>query len=231
MTRVDLSRRSTETELLDTGVPDADALESLSDLRVVNRWLGARDALLTAAQPFLRGPRPRLLDLGCGSGDIPAFVRGRLPHVLAVGIDVKRLHLAQVSPGLLAVRGDARRLPVRARAVDVVTLTHFLHHFDDDDAVPLLRDAARASRGAVVVNDLRRSAASHLLARLLLPALLRSPVSVADGLVSIRRGFTAAELAELFARAGLAAPTVRPRFPYRLVASARVPAGADVPSG
>jgi ubiquinone/menaquinone biosynthesis C-methylase UbiE len=222
---VDLSRRSTETELLDTGVPDSDALASLADLRLVNRWLGARAALFETARPFLAASPSRLLDLGCGSGDIPAFVRRRLPHVVAVGLDVKPLHLGELPASVLPVRGDARRLPVRGGAVDVVTLTHFLHHFDDAEAIPLLREVARVSRGAIVVNDLRRSATSHLVARVLLPALLRSPVSVADGLVSIRRGFTAAELEGLLLRAGWAAPRVRRRFPYRLVASATTPGG------
>jgi SAM-dependent methyltransferase len=222
---VDLSRRSTETELLDTGVPDDEALASLADLRRVNRWLGGRAALLEAARPFLARSPAHLLDLGCGSADIPAFVRRRLPHVVALGIDVKPLHLREVPAGVLPVRGDARRLPVRESAVDVVTLTHFLHHFDDGEAVPLLREVARIARGAVVVNDLRRSTTSHLVARVLLPALLRSRVSVADGLVSIRRGFTPGELEGLLLRAGWAAPSVRRRFPYRLVATATRPGG------
>jgi len=222
---VDLSRRSTETELLDTGVPAGDALASLADLRRVNRWLGARAALLEAARPCLASPGARLLDLGCGSADIPAFVRRRLPHVVPIGIDVKPLHLGEVPGSVLPVRGDARRLPVRARAVDVVTLTHFLHHFDDAEAILLLRESARITRGAIVVNDLRRSATSHLVARVVLPTLLRSPVSVADGLVSIRRGFTPPELEGLLLRAGWIAPIVRRRFPYRLVATARAPGG------
>ena len=64
---VDLGQRSTEPELLDLGVSEAEAVRSLGDLRLVNRWLGGRRSLLGAVKPLIEGsPRPTLLDVGCG---------------------------------------------------------------------------------------------------------------------------------------------------------------------
>jgi hypothetical protein len=51
------------------------------------------------------------------------------------------------------------------------------------------------------------------------PLLFRSQVSVADGLLSIRRGFTAEELEAGFAEAGIPV-RIRRTFPYRFLAVA-----------
>jgi hypothetical protein len=46
---------------------------------------------------------------------------------------------------------------------------------------------------------------------------------VADGLLSIRRGFSDAELRRAFEQAGIRQVRIRRRFPYRLVAVAEQP--------
>ena len=215
-----LARRATEAKLLDLGVPEAEVRRSLGDLRFVNRWLAGRGALLQAVRPHLRGGG-RLLDVGCGSADQPAFLKRHCPgHVVAVGVDVKLLHLQDVPADVCAVVADVRDLPFADRSFDVVTASHFLHHFEDDQIPPLLSGLYRLARGAVVVNDLHRHAVPLLFGRVLFPILFRSPVSVSDGLLSIRRGFRPAELRAAFDAAGCPHVSIRRRFPYRVVAVA-----------
>ncbi len=218
-----LARRATDPELLDEGVPEHEAIRSLGDIRFVNRWLGGRRSLLTAVLPQLRGlPRPSLLDVGCGSGDLPALVRGALATpALAVGVDIKLLHLQQTPPGVERVVADVRSLPFAPRSFDVVTASLFLHHFDEAEVPSVLRSLFSLARRALIVNDLRRALVPYAFGRATFPWLLRSPVSVADGLLSIRRGFTRLELAAAFARAGIPDVRIVQRFPYRLVALAR----------
>jgi len=50
---IDLSRRATDPEMLDEGVPDEEALRSLADIRFVNRWLGNRGRFLKNLRPYL----------------------------------------------------------------------------------------------------------------------------------------------------------------------------------
>ena len=220
MSALDLRARATEPEQLDEGVPEAEALRSLADLRFVNRWLGNRGSVLRAVRAHLPAGG-RLLDVGCGSGDVPAFLQARLPGpLLAVGVDVKALHLRAAPPSVRRVVADVRRLPFPDRAFDVVTASLFLHHFAEADLPAILAGLHRLARRALVVNDLHRARVPYLFGRAAFPLLFRSRVSVEDGLLSIRRGFRADELRAAFARAGLPAVTVRRLFPYRLLAVA-----------
>jgi ubiquinone/menaquinone biosynthesis C-methylase UbiE len=215
-----LARRATEPELLDLGVPEAEVRRSLGDLRFVNRWLAGRGALLQAVRPHLRAGG-RLLDVGCGSADQPAYLKRRCPPpILAVGVDIKLLHLRDVPPDVHAVVADVHALPFADRSFDVVTASHFLHHFEDDQIPPLLGGLCRLARAAVVVNDLHRHAVPLLFGRVFFPVLFQSPVSVSDGLLSIRRAFRPDELRAAFAAAGFPRVAIRRRFPYRLIAVA-----------
>ena len=218
----DWSRRATEPELLDLGVDDEEARRSLRDLRFVNRWLGGRRALRRAVLPLLAGlPRPTVLDVGCGSGDLPGLLHAE--HGLrVVGLDLKPLHLRQAPRSLLPVAADVRRLPFGPRSFDVVTASLFLHHFDGDEAASVLASLAAVARRALVVNDLRRARLPWLFGRLFFPLLFQARVSVADGLLSIRRSFTPRELAETFRQAGLPGARVERAWPYRLLAVARL---------
>jgi ubiquinone/menaquinone biosynthesis C-methylase UbiE len=187
----------------------------------VNRWLGNRGRLLAAVRPFLdASARPSLLDVGCGSADVPLWIASRSGRpVEVVGVDIKALHLRAAGAGLRGVVADVHALPFADDRFDVVTASLFLHHFDGADVARVLRELHRVARRALVVNDLRRARVPYAFGRAAFPLLFRSRVSVEDGLLSIRRAFTAAELAQAFADAGLPA-TVRRRWPYRLLAVA-----------
>jgi SAM-dependent methyltransferase len=216
----DLRNRATDPELLDEGVPEGEALRSLRDLRLVNRWLGGRRSLRAAVSPFLAGGG-RLLDVGCGSADLPGFLLSTLPAgITAVGLDRKLLHVSQAPPGVHRVVGDVRCLPFPARSFDVVAASLFLHHFDAHEVAGVLRALFGLARRALVVNDLHRARVPYVFGRLVFPWLFASPVSVSDGLLSIRRAFRPHELQAAFAEAGIEGVTITRRFPYRLVAVA-----------
>lgn len=229
-----LRSRATEPEQLDQGVPEAEALRSLRDLRFVNRWLGNRRSVLAALRPHLPAGG-RLLDVGSASGDLLADVLSRAPMpILAAGLDIKPLHFRYASPAVRRVVADARALPFPGLSFDVVTASLFLHHFDADELPSVLAGLFRVARRALVISDLHRAALPYLFGRACFPLLFRSRVSVEDGLLSIRRGFKAGELRAAFAAAGLPAPRVTRHFPYRLLAVCarrESPAGESKGSG
>jgi SAM-dependent methyltransferase len=203
-------------------VPEEEALRSLADIRFVNRWLGNRGALLEAVRPFLTAsPRPRLLDVGCGSADVPAFLgRSAGVPVTVVGADLKPLHLRMAPPDVHRVVADVRALPFPSRSFDVVTASLFLHHFDGAQVAAVLRGLFDLARRALVVNDLHRARVPYVFGKVAFRPLFRSHVSVEDGLLSIRRAFTPSELRSAFEEAGLPAVRIRRTWPYRLLAVA-----------
>jgi ubiquinone/menaquinone biosynthesis C-methylase UbiE len=135
-------------------------------------------------------------------------------------VDLKLLHLQQAPAEVRRVVADVRSLPFASRSFDVVLASLFLHHFDGHEVAEVLGRLYALCRRALVVNDLHRARVPYLFARAVFPWVLKSPVSVADGLLSIRRAFTPSELAQYFREAGIDHVEVRRSLPYRLVAVA-----------
>lgn len=92
-------------------------------------------------------PRESLLDVGCGTGEVALRVAGLVDAVEARGVDV-RLRPRVVVP---AEPYDGRTLPFDDGRFDVVLLADVLHHCDDPG--PVLREALRVARRAVIVKD------------------------------------------------------------------------------
>jgi ubiquinone/menaquinone biosynthesis C-methylase UbiE len=222
---IDLSARATDPEALDLGVAPEEALRSLADIRFVNRWLGNRARFVAAVLPYLRSSaRPRLLDVGSGSGDVPVLLRRALRgRLAAAAADIKLLHLQAAPRDLLRVVADARALPFASGTFDVVTASLFLHHFGESELPELLRSLYALARRALVVNDLRRARVPYVFGKVVFPVLFRSRVSVEDGLVSIRRSFRESELRAAFAAAGVSSVRIERNWPYRLLAVAERP--------
>jgi SAM-dependent methyltransferase len=118
------------------------------------------------------------------------------------------------------VVADARTLPFAPGTFDVVTASLFLHHFEEHQLPDLLRSLYALARRALVVNDLRRARVPYVFGKLVFPVLLRSPVSVHDGLLSIRRSFREPELRAAFASAGVPGVRIERTWPYRFLAVA-----------
>ncbi len=89
------------------------------------------------------------------------------------------------------------RLPFADGSVDLVTAIKFAHHFTGDGLHRLLAEMARVARRRVVVLDIRR----HWLAYWGIVAWSRlatcNRLVRVDGPLSVLRGFTGAELAEV----------------------------------
>lgn len=220
-------RRIRSTEYLDSAMADpALALRSLQDIRRSN-GLGGRAAVLSELRATLEGSSGRsltLLDVGTGTGDIPAAARDL---AAAMGVTLRTVGL-EWSTALAAasraqcgdaVTGDARCLPFGDRSVDLVICSQVLHHFVDAEAASLLRELHRVARVRVVVGELRRSWIAAAGLWMVSWPLGFHPVSRHDGVVSVMRGYRCDELRDLVRGATGVMPTARNRPGFRVTAS------------
>ena len=214
-------------EVLDDPRCDAALRErSLTDVARANRFLGGMRAVLAElrlALPALAalGRDVTLLDVGTGLGDIPAAARLLAArHGVAlrtIGLD-EAATLARASRRRLdgAVCGDALALPFATASIDVVMCSQVLHHFASAEATQLLREIDRVARVRVIVSDLRRSWLAAAGLWVVSFPMGFHPVSRADGMLSVLKGFTARELQSLVADATGVRAVVRHRPGWRL---------------
>lgn len=230
MTPADIATRSAlGVEALDTPHLAAEITRvTLSDIARANTLFGGRSAVVWGVDQLLEGTAAEvhtLLDVGAGMGDVASWFerrRGRGPKLRALALD-RHKEAARLcrERGLASVQGDAFRLPMADRSIDVVVASQLLHHFNRAAAVHLARELTRVARVGVVVGDLRRSRIAVMGIWCAAVVLRFHRVSRRDGVTSVRRGYTVPQLTELLHEAGIAAAvTVRPGF--RLVATWRV---------
>ncbi len=165
---------------------------------ILKMWV-LDDMMKDPARPY------HLVDMGAGGCDIDAWLLhkahslGLNLSITACDIDERIINYATQAYG--HVNGlNIQRLDLLAsrpgQAIDYVFANHFLHHLGDDDIVNLLRFWQPHVRRRLVFSDLERSHGSYAGYALLSLCYPRSFARY-DGLVSIRRGFTAPELQKL----------------------------------
>ena len=225
MPRLAPARRRGVEYLDDPAVP-ADVRErSIRDVVRSNTLLGGAHAYLAAVRELLPPPGGSLtlLDVGTGLADLPRrAVRAaarRGVELTPIGCDAAP-SLLRAARGRLsqAVCADALALPFGSGSVDLVTCSQLLHHFTRADAIRVVREMHRVARRAVIVSDLRRSWTAMAGFWLVSFPLGFHAVTRHDGAVSVLRGFTARELADIVTEAAGRAPRVRRRPGFRLTA-------------
>ena len=106
-----------------------------------------RVSVLARILADLLPPQSKVLDIGCGSGDVAAAIMKMRADLTIRGVDV----LVREEPAIPVQRYDGRTLPFAADEVDICMLVDVLHHTDDPQAV--LEEAKRVSRLGVVLKD------------------------------------------------------------------------------
>jgi 2-polyprenyl-3-methyl-5-hydroxy-6-metoxy-1,4-benzoquinol methylase len=226
---IDLSKRSTQTELMD--LPEtspADYAAALADLAKVNcitlthrpvlQWLDH------ATQNWPAGHRLSVLDVASGQGDllraIHAWGSKRGFKMDLRGIDMNARSAVEAAaatpPGVNITwqTGDVfAHIP--NPAPDFIVTSQFAHHLDDAAVVALLRWLEKNAKRGWFIADLHRHIIPYFGFRLLCWAMLWHRIVRIDGTISIARSFREQEWWALAARAGVAAQ-VRWHWMFRL---------------
>lgn len=191
-------KRSVTQELLDSDAGSvAQVQSSLNDLRRINRWWGGIRVMRKLVTRVARQGACKTisyLDVAGASGDIACSLRETLSNEqLAFSPTVLDRSLAHQPETLPFVCGDALHLPFKDDCFDVVGCSLFAHHLEPQELVQFVNEGLRVCRVAVLINDLRRTAASLALVYAGFP-LFRSPITRHDAPASVRRSYTLSEL-------------------------------------
>jgi ubiquinone/menaquinone biosynthesis C-methylase UbiE len=97
---------------------------------------------------FLSLKEARVLDLGCGSGDVGRAIAESVPGASVVCIEIDALQYAEnlesaPLPNLEFKRGGAEKIPERDEGFDVVLMMKSLHHVPTDQMDQALREVRR----------------------------------------------------------------------------------------
>lgn len=170
--------------------------------RLVAGWTGVYRRTL---RPYLSGlGRPaRVLDLGCGGGDVAA-------HLAALArADGLRVQWVGADPDPRAIEAAAVRaasdvsfrctgsdvLRGSGERFDAVLSNHVLHHLDAAELAAFVDDSAALSTGLVLHGDIERGRLAYALYGVGILPLAPGTFLRTDGLRSIRRSYRVAELA------------------------------------
>jgi len=225
--------RVCEPEIIDQPGLDIDRhRHALRGLERINAWSGSVRLFWPAlrALALRQAPRPvRVLDVGSGGGDVLRKLRRRAARaglsMVLEGCDRSAAAVTFAQERAAAAGADLRFFAADALQQDLpgdydaVVCSLFLHHFNDEQAVIVLRRMAAASRDLVLINDLRRCFAGWLLAHTAGRVLTTSPVVHVDGPRSVAAAWTRAEILALAQRAGMAGATYRAYWPCRFLLS------------
>lgn len=204
-----LSARATDiAELMEA--PDADPERVRRTLRrfdTVNRAVAAwRQVYRSRLRPVIAGlDRPaRILDIGSGGGDVLRRLVARArrdgfdAHGVGIDPDPRAVRVAREAAdvsGVVYRQALSRDLVDAGERFDIVVSNHLLHHLGPAEFEDLLRDSRALGERISVHSDIARGRVAYAAFAVGAAAVAPGTYLRADGLRSIRRSYTPAELA------------------------------------
>jgi ubiquinone/menaquinone biosynthesis C-methylase UbiE len=190
----------------------AELLDDLKNLQQLNRRFGSYRLIRHFLRRwFTAGSSLTAIDLCTGFGDIPRFVvdwcRANEVRIQITAVDLQPATLALAQersgsyPEIRFTVSDVLEFAPPGPA-DFVFCSLALHHFADDTAIRLLRQARSLSQRGVLVADLERSDFGIAGIYLLTSCIYRAPMTRYDARLSIRRAFSFSEMSRMASAAG-----------------------------
>jgi 2-polyprenyl-3-methyl-5-hydroxy-6-metoxy-1,4-benzoquinol methylase len=216
-------------ELMDDPECDRELLSAtLRRFETINRIVsGWGHVYRSRIRPYLASlDRPaRVLDLGCGGGDVISRLALRAQRDgldaewVGVDPDVRAIEVAlsRPAPEQTTFRcTDSTALLADGELFDIVLSNHVLHHLTQPELHAFTDESRRLSRGIVMHEDIERSRLAYGLYAVGITPFAPGTFLRTDGLRSIRRSYRRSELAGV-----LGSPwRVERPFAFRLLAVA-----------
>ncbi len=207
--------RSHAPEIMD----NPDVPEELTT--IFHRDLLRIHSILGNAQPVVErlrnssSPVHTVMDIGCGQGALLAHIR-HVTGAKVIGVDLKPPHNNPYGVTIVAADATKDELPLADVAVSFLTI----HHLTEAETIALIRNVRRSAKRFIIMDLVRHPLPLVLFSLLIGPLMHRC--TAADGRLSIRRAYTAPELAALVKQAlqgtgGRAEQWVSPIFARQII--------------
>jgi 2-polyprenyl-3-methyl-5-hydroxy-6-metoxy-1,4-benzoquinol methylase len=222
----DFSQRALDVEIMDDLNCSGEVVhQTLRELEFINAWLGGNAVTLSGLDTLISDQHTTLTiaDLGCGSGDVLRIIARRFfknklqltgidanPHIIAFAR--KNTHDAPlINYQTLNILFDE----FRKQQYDVITATLFLHHFTTKQLVEIFSNLRKQAIVGIVVNDLHRHWLAYHAIKILTRLFSKSAMVKYDAPLSVLRGFTRGELADILKKAGIVQYTLKWKWAFR----------------
>ncbi len=222
--------RSQKLEILDQECITPSEINSSLDFMVkVNKYLGGTKAIINYFETYAKADSLCIVDLGCGSGDIPfalvqwAKKRNKQIKITALDINPHCLEYAKShhsTPEIEYKNHSAFEFNTLGH-FDYAISSMFFHHLKDEKIVQLLQLMQKNCKSGFIINDLER----HELAYMgvgLLASMTLNKVIIHDACLSVARAFKKDNWVEYAHKAGIKNALIYKAPMYRVMMGAHV---------
>lgn len=196
-------KRSYQKEMMDDFSIDDERIDrALKELRIINKYLGGNSVTKEGLNKILsKNPginHLKILDAGGGASDILLALDQNNLKIFSVDIS-KRItrYLINKSPEVKVVCADVMNLPFKEKQFDIVHLSLFLHHFNEEEIIRIITEIIKKVRHGIIINDLRRSVFALSGIKILTALFSKSDFVRNDGPLSVKKGFVKSELKKI----------------------------------
>jgi len=230
-----LSFRSKEKELIDDLELDNDALrENLEELAIINKYLGGNQVTISGLKKLISNTNSSITnnqspitiaDLGCGGGDMlmvmANWVKKKQINAQFIGIDAndfmidfakKRTHNCN---NISYLHQNIFSEEFKKHSFDIVTMTLFCHHFEDEALIKILQQFRKQTRLGVVINDIHRHWFAYHSIAWITKLFLKSYLVKNDAKLSVWRAFRRKDLENIIQKAGYTNYSIRWKWAFR----------------
>ena len=211
-------KRSYEAEIMDDfSIQDERIDEALSELKIINKFLGGISTTKSALNYFIQSKKNELkiLDIGSGSSDNLLAAKSKYPDLHILSIDKNLRALSNSKNQTKKINSDAFKLPFKSNSCDIIHSALFLHHFTEEQIKILLKEFLRIARIGIIINDLQRSYLALLGIKILTVLFSKSEMVKNDAPLSVKRGFSKQEILNLLEDVGVKNFVIKKKWAFR----------------
>jgi ubiquinone/menaquinone biosynthesis C-methylase UbiE len=235
-----LSFRSNQKELIDDLELDNDALrENLEELAIINKYLGGNQVTISGLSYLIsyysknnqtskiehQTSKITIADLGCGGGDMlmvmANWAKKKNINAQFIGIDANDFMIdfakkrTQNYQNISYLHQNIFSEEFQKHSFDIVTMTLFCHHFEDEALIKILQQFRKQTRLGVVINDIHRHWFAYHSIAWITKLFLKSYLVKNDAKLSVWRAFRRKDLENIIRKAGYTDYSIRWKWAFR----------------